>query len=61
VRLHEADDDVRAAFESPPGLPEHREGLADARSGPEVYPQLTAPGHAISSRALVADVPELLN
>ena len=48
VGLHEADDHVGAALLAPPALVEHGVGLADARGGAEVDPQLTtaAPGAA---------------
>ncbi len=49
VRLDVPDDDVRAALEPPPGLLEHRVGLAHAGRGAQVDPQ-QAPAHVVSLR-----------
>ena len=50
VRLHEADHDVRPAVPPALALGEHREGLPDARRGPQVDPQ----GRALARLRLLA-------
>ena len=52
MRLHERDDDVRAAVASAAALAQHRVGLADAGSGAEVEPKGAARCHPRSEADL---------
>ncbi len=51
VRLHESDDDIRAALRASMALLEHPVRLADPRRHAQVHPQTTAPAWCVARKA----------